>query len=195
MNKNIEQPYGGISQFVESHDKIQVIIPVKKNWFVAAFFGLWLCGWAVGEITALTMIANGFMDGNIFLLLFMLIWFTAWTAGGIFALRTIIWIISGKEIITFSGNTLTTYKKGLLFSKPKTYDTNSIINIRIREYNDGWGASLFQRKPIIAPGIIHFSYGMKTIKMGSGIDYPEAEQILKTIKSKGYLREQHFITE
>lgn len=188
---SIEQPYSGVAQFVESHNSLDIIIPAKKNWFVVAFLAFWMCGWLFGEISVITIIITGMIDGNILMMFFLLFWLVGWTAGGIFALRMLIWVTSGKEVITFTPGTITTSKKNLLFNKPKTYDLNSVKNIRVHEHQDSWG-SYFQKKPLIPPGVIHFSYGMKTIKMGSGIDLPEAEQILKTVKSKGYLREQNF---
>ncbi len=66
----------------------------------AAFLGVWLCGWAVGEVVALGALAQmvytlitgntgpiEISGGGVLAALFLLVWLIGWTFGGILAMR------------------------------------------------------------------------------------------------------------
>lgn len=62
-----------------------ILIPaVKKgigDYAVAAFLGFWLCGWALGEYSAIKSLLTHDKGPN----LFLLAWLGGWTVGGFFA--------------------------------------------------------------------------------------------------------------
>jgi hypothetical protein len=71
------------------------------RWGAAAFIGLWLCGWFVGEVFALTMlgvmiaglVGNGMGGFEWFGLIFLLVWLSGWTVGGLAALRVFVQLV------------------------------------------------------------------------------------------------------
>ncbi len=90
---------------------------------VAAFLALWLCGWAVGEVFALTVLAwgvrawlagrdvlpPGSMPGPALALgagLFVLVWLVFWTIGGVAALRELLLLTAGRDRIVAAPDAL-----------------------------------------------------------------------------------------
>ena len=186
----MEQPYAGKASIQESFNEIKITIPSKTVIFVPIFFTFWLCGWAFGEVSALTMLLKGG-----FASFFMLFWLAGWTAGGLFALRALVWYVAGKEIITVGQGELTIDKKNLIFYKAKTYSLNDARRFRVRDYKPA-GTALFGRRNDLGgfsqTGTIQFDYGMKTIKCAAGVDDAEATFILQKLKDKHLLAERHF---
>lgn len=52
----METPYSGSATLDESYDGIDITIPSKKNWFAIVFLMVWLAGWCMGEMFALSAI-------------------------------------------------------------------------------------------------------------------------------------------
>src|SRR5688572_11137708 len=121
----MEKMNSGRSRINESFGFLEIIIPSRKNYFVIAFLCFWLCGWLMGELAALGagtgILSQGEPAGG-----FIFIWLAFWTLGGLLALATVIWMIAGKEILTFDQNMLTISRKGWIFNRPKTYDLRDI---------------------------------------------------------------------
>lgn len=191
----MEKPYAGKSTFTDTISGLDISIPAPKNWFGIIFIGAWLCGWAFGEVFALTTLINGVEE--VFVGLFMLFWLIMWTAGGVMAFRTLFWMASGKELITFERGQLTLDFDGLLFTRAKTYDIREMQNLRVSE--GGWGTDVWgnsRNMYLMAgkTGKIKFDYGLKTIKFASSIDEAEARFILNKLKEKGILSESNFIS-
>jgi hypothetical protein len=89
----------------------------------AAFLGLWLCGWAMGEYFAggalAGILADRFAPGmraawlpNVHVpvsgaalpvLLFLSVWVTAWTTAGCFAIGTFVSLLFGVPVLRWSG--------------------------------------------------------------------------------------------
>ena len=192
----VEIPFSGNATISEFEGNLEVVIPTKKNWFIVAFISFWLCCWAVAEIMVLGMLLGfGPVGGIGFASLFMLGWLCMWTIGGLFALRIFLWMLTGREVLIFGQGYLTTKKAGLLFHPRKTYAINDIQNLKVEEspqVNLFWGSSRNYLSYLVPPGTIRFDYGFKTIKVGSGLDAPEAQSILEKLKSKGHLFEKNF---
>ena len=190
----MEKPYSGRAVLQESIRDLVIEIPSKKNWFVIIFMVGWLGGWLLGEIAALGFLIGVFVgDEQVFASFFIFFWLIAWTAGGFFAMRAVFWMISGKEIISFRSTELMVQKKGMLLSKPKTYDLNEVKNFSVNA-NSGID-TIFGNIDRTNPwntgnqGMFKFDYGLKTIRFGNGIDEAEARFLLEKIRSKKLLRE------
>ena len=123
----MEKPYAGKAVIEESFNEIKIIIPTKANVFASIFLSFWLCGWAAGEVAAFFALLKDSATS-----FFLIFWLGGWTVGGFFALRTLVWGLVGKEIITITQGELTIEKSRLLFEKPKTYDLNDAKNFRVR---------------------------------------------------------------
>ncbi|MDB5281756.1 MAG: hypothetical protein JWO06_831 [Bacteroidota bacterium] len=190
----MEIPYSGRSIITDNFDRIEISIPVKKNWFIIIFLGAWLGGWLMGETVALAAVTGLF--GKIGPpQLFITFWLVGWTAGGLFAIRTWIWNLSGKEVINIGQGQLTVTKKGALFIKPKTYDLNEVKNVRAQDDEGStniWGVRRNDFWNIGSGGTIRFDYGMKTIKFAGGVDEAEAKSILAMLTEKKILSAKNF---
>lgn len=69
---------------------MELVIPSQIG-FTTAFLGVWLCGWAVGEVFASREVLGGRAP------VFLYVWLLAWTFGGAFALLTFLWALLGRE--------------------------------------------------------------------------------------------------
>jgi hypothetical protein len=59
-----------------------------SRFVIAAFLVFWLCGWAVGFVSAADTVLNGPEGPTVFVILaqgFLVFWLVGWTCGGIFA--------------------------------------------------------------------------------------------------------------
>lgn len=191
----MERPYKGRAIITDHYGNIDVVIPAKRQILVMLFLGFWLCGWLVGEGFALGALLGltSFGGGEIFVSLFLAVWLIGWTLGGLFVMRIFFWMLLGKEVITLGQGRLTINKKGLLFSKPKTYDINEVKGLRVQETATIGGYTTTSRRSVLMNnGTIQFDYGMKTIKFGNGLEVAEGKHILLELKRKGYLYDRNF---
>jgi hypothetical protein len=182
----MEIPYAGKAIIDERFDGIEIIVPPKKNISQIAFLCIWLCAWLAGEIFVPSEIfGSGKSDTPE---LFPIIWLIGWTIGGFFVIRTLIWNIFGKEIITVGQGVLVIQKKGALLYKPKTYNLAEAKNFRAQEeivntniVGNNNNSNLWK---LDDKGTIRFDYGMKTIKFGDGLYEAEANAIIEKLRSK-----------
>jgi hypothetical protein len=189
----MEKPYQGHATIHDSFTEVQIIVPARKNWFVIIFLSAWLCGWFIGEIFVLNAIIAGSAgsSGGIFLL----VWLVAWTVGGFLAIKSWLWIIKGKEIITVGQGQLSIDRKGALFFKPRVYDLNEVKNIRIQDDRpafSGFAEKRSDNSMFNSTGIIRFDYGLRTIKFANGIDEAEAKYILDKLKERRFIMEKNY---
>lgn len=181
----MELPYTGRAIFDDNFGNITITIPTKKNWFIIAFFCVWISMWFFGE----TSVSGGIFSANPGGVdAFEIVWLCGWTIGGLFAIRTIIWNLFGKEIITIGQGALNIDKKGAIFYKAKSYDLREVKNFRAEEesygYNRFGGRSDNSLFNLDKKGTIRFDYGMKTIKFGDGLDEAEANYLLQKLRDK-----------
>jgi hypothetical protein len=76
------------------------------RWMQLAFLSFWLCGWALGEITVIVILAMSLLglgeavdDPPALVLLFLLFWLAGWTFGGISALRAALALVWASDRI------------------------------------------------------------------------------------------------
>jgi hypothetical protein len=191
----MEKPYTGRAIVTDTFLGVEILIPAQKNLGVIIFLGVWLCGWAFGEIFAIITVLGGGTDTDIGVKAFMLVWLFGWTIGGYFAFKMAIWSLIGKEIITVEHGQLTIDKKGAIFYSPKSYDVSDIKALRVQE--DVYDSN--NRRNTVNgfnnTGTIRFDYGMKTIKFGSGIDEAEAKAIIEKLVSMNLVNEKNLSKE
>ncbi len=191
----MEKPYSGRAKVFETIKGLSIEIPPKRNWFLIIFMTGWLGGWLMGEFAVLGML-SGLFGGGIgesFGGFFALFWLIAWTAGGFFAIRSWLWMIAGKEIISFDRNELKISKKAALLYSPKTYDLKEVKNFSLNptlSSNSVFGANYNKDFwSLGSNGIFKFDYGYKTIMIANGLDEAEGRHILEKIKAKNLIKE------
>ena len=91
----------------------QFIIPARKNWFVIPFLFVWLTGWTLGGVAAITQVVNG--EGG-FLLVWMIFWAVAW----LFVLSQLTYMLVGKEFVRCTHGDISIGYKSFLLSKTWT---------------------------------------------------------------------------
>ncbi len=193
------QPFSGNAIWTDDFNGTTVTIPSKGNRVAVAFLVLWLCFWAIGFLGVLSVLIGGvysFFMGTLqnqsyFVGVFLFVWLSGWSAGGYFALKYLLWMIRGREIITIENGLLSIQKKGSVGDKKKTYDLNEATGFRVTQRVE---IGYYRSKSVnlIQSGIIAFDYGMKTINFGENIDEAEAKFILKKYQEKGLLKEKNF---
>jgi hypothetical protein len=160
-----------------------VIIPSRKNYFTLAFLMVWLAGWTIGGIAAITALLMPATEG--LPQAFMLFWLCGWAIGWIFATTTILWQLFGKEIIIVTSGVLTIYKSLHFGFHRKMY---AVGNIRNMEHHAQPARSKFYNKAqvgsIFGISVLSFDYGAKTINFGRGLDKAEARNLLEFMKKK-----------
>ncbi len=185
----MEKPYSGRAHINESTREFTIEIPSRKNWLIIIFMTAWLGAWLIGELSALGIVA-GILSGNEQDLasLFVLFWLAAWTIAGFFIIRTLVWMIAGKEIISFSNTELKIHKKAMLLSKVKTYDIKEVKDFAVipntSTDNIFGGIDGLKFWNMGNQGSLKFDYGLKTVKLAMGIDEAEAKSLLDKIQSK-----------
>lgn len=168
---------------------IEITIPAKKNWFAILFIGFWLIAWAVALFFVSATLINSFIDNasessgfGWFGRVFTIAWLGGWTVGGFFALKSLLWMIAGKETILVTYDGITIGKHRVLYTSKKEYSRSHIKEIRTESGAQGWykGFNVFGQNT----GLIAFDYGAKTIKFGICEHEAEAKYILETIKKR-----------
>ena len=164
-------------------DGTRVVIPARRNLFVVAFLGVWLCGWAVGEVTAAGFLMSAFgSEGALIASPFLLFWLCGWTIGGAVVIGLLLWNLIGKEVVTLEHGVLTIAKQLGPVGLPKRYDLSHVRDARVapppvrsgrRQYRGtgwpGFGAVLSG---------IAFDYGARTFHFGADLDEAEAKYLL-----------------
>jgi len=122
----------------ENFEGSQVTIKAQgaARYFGAAFLGIWLCGWLVGEVVALSflfVIAWYLTTGELLIHKttlpqgpglyaiggFLLVWGTFWTIGGLGALREFGRLLWGSETILLRPDSIRITHKAFPFSKSR----------------------------------------------------------------------------
>ena len=101
------------------------------------------------------------------------------------------WTSFGKELIAIDGESLVIAHKGLLFSKPKAYESVGIYDMRVEMNNGGVVGQFVIRKDHLnagSNGIIRFGYGKEIVRFGGGVDRAEARAIILKMTHDGYLQ-------
>jgi hypothetical protein len=175
------KPPGPRHQVLEQADGIAIRIPTRRNLFILVFLSLWLCGWAVGEVSApIAFFASARKNPGTDA--FLLIWLCGWTVGGAFAICVWLWQFKGCEIITVSPVGLGIRHEVIGFGLTRSYELSEIRDLRIappvfnpfdfRSRMSIWG---------IGGGTIAFDYGYKTFRFAAGVDEAEARIIFQKI--------------
>lgn len=163
---------------------LEVVVPGRRNWFVAVFLGLWLCGWAMGEVTVPVMFAQGKVR-EAGAELFLIVWFLGWTLGGSVALYSFGWLVSGRERVVFSATRIGIKCEVFGLGRMREYDAAHVRALRFsavpanpfdfRHALTFWGGG---------GGLLSFDYGATTVRFGAGIEESEAKSLAAEIRRR-----------
>src|SRR5688572_28836534 len=109
------EPLGAARYRLESDASGERIrIPARKFVFAMLFLPVWLTGWTVGGIVAITELLTTFS-------LFMLVWLSFWAVGWVAAAGTLAWMAFGSETLRVAGEDLEVGHHMLGWSRRKVY--------------------------------------------------------------------------
>jgi hypothetical protein len=161
---------------------MRISIPVRRNIFLTAFLGLWLIGWAWGEITVPRL---AFCAKTQEAPLFVLAWLGMWTLVGGLAIYVFLWRLVGKEIVSVDGLLLKIKKDIFGYGRLKEYELASVRSLRVAPDSFNlWDFSAALRFWGVGGGTIAFDYGASTNRFGAGVDEAEAKDIVTRIKER-----------
>jgi hypothetical protein len=176
------QPPGPRHTAEDDGTTLTITIPARRNAFLVAFIGLWLCGWILGEITGLVgMFGARKQPGGIF----VLVWLCGWTIGGAFALYVWMWMVRGREIVRLSPTALMIKRDIFGAGRTRNYDITKVARLRLAPliYNPfDWQRSMAFWG--LGGGPIAFDYGYSTVRFGSGLDEAEAAKISQRVRAR-----------
>ena len=164
-------------------DGTRVVVPARRSLFLVGFLSLWLCGWAVGEVTAAGFLMSAFgSEGALIASPFLLFWLCGWTIGGAVVIGLLLWNLIGKEVVTLEHGVLTIAKQLGPVGLPKRYDLSHARDARVaplpvrsgRRHYRGTGWPGFGA---VLSGIA-FDYGARTFHFGADLDEAEAKYLL-----------------
>lgn len=177
---------------IESFEnKVEVIIPSRKNVLYFVWFAIWMFMWgyATSRLFLLweLMIKGAFeTNGNevLMMVIVCLVPFLVALLGmGAFAIHTVVWHISGREIIQATPQALTVTKQVFRWKWSKVYSSKEIRDLRT---NTQKLSMFFPRKRVKrflgGPGMITFDYDRRTPSFGFDISDKEAEHIIIALK-------------
>jgi len=166
----------------QTSDGVQISLPAKRNIFLMLFLAAWLVGWCFGEVFATRELLFGRNEEPI---LFLGAWLVGWTIGGGFALYSWCWMLRGREVIALRTDTLVTRRDLWGLGRSREYDLLHVKNLRVAPMTwnpyDWSGGMQFWG---LGGGPIAFDYGSRTVRFGSGLDEPEAREIVQELRSR-----------
>jgi hypothetical protein len=162
--------------------EVKIVIPARKNIFLLAFTGFWLCGWAAGELMVSAQLLKG-TSADLGATLILVAWLGAWTVCGGFAIYAWLWNLCGKEVVTASRHSLEISREIFRFRRPREFDGKSIGDLRVSPtpFNPWDFKSGMQFCGLPGSGPIAFDYGAKTYRFGAGLDEAEAKKLVVAI--------------
>jgi hypothetical protein len=187
----MEKPYQGRAIVEDNFDYLKITIPAKRNYISIVWICMWMLFWGYIGSTGVTELFVAKEDSNHGFLIF---WLSSWALGLVTAVKTIIWLFWGREIIEIGMGTFSISRKNDLFTREKVYDLNECREFRIREVDSEsdrkhWFIFYYRNKE---RGTIAFDYGMRNFCFGEDLYEPEAQYLLNVMKSKRVLTESQF---
>ena len=150
-------------------------IPAVRNYFTLIFLGIWLVGWTIGGIFALSQLF--FSTEVLFTQLFLLVWLAGWAVGWMLVASAILWQLMGREVIFVTSGALVLETRLIVRIRRRIFPVKQISDLRHIEY-----IPPNTRKAAIGAPTISFNYRGKTIRVGRGLDKADAQEVIDILK-------------
>jgi len=156
-------------------EAVRVVMPVPRVGCVIVFLGLWMIGWVAGEFSALRGLIFGGIGLNI-ATLFLLVWLVGWTAGGVVFGSILLLMLDGREIVSVGDGIVRRRVEAFGVGLSWRYPLEQVSNWR--PTGDESGVKSFMAFDHDGPK------GSKTIRFGTGLTEPRAEEICAEVWSR-----------
>jgi hypothetical protein len=162
---------------------LKIVIPSAKN----AFLIIGLLVSPLVTIFGIIFLGGIIIFGNIgpaviILILFLLLWI----AIGTFNFVILAWNLAGEETLIIDSSEMRTEKTVIGLHFRKAFHTLDMTAFRVISH--AGLRNYYESYYFVNVGRIAFDYGMKTYRVGQGLNEVEARQLIKLIKETGYLR-------
>jgi len=157
-------------------DGITVHIKTKKNWFMLFFLPVWLTGWTLGGIVAITSVVTR-PD------LFLVVWLCGWAVGEAWAICSFLWNAFGEEKISIQGGLFTHKREVFGRGLARVFPLHELINLRA----SGFFGDSSSGNPMAPWGLaggtvaVDTRYG-DTYKFGIHLEEKDAVALAKTLE-------------
>jgi hypothetical protein len=174
----MEHPKQMLSTITQTDTQLLISIPKKKSWVLIVFLFIIALEFLNGIIQVVCLADDIPMGMRITILLISL-------TALYFILKIVLWQIKGKREIILTDTELRFNKRSPLLSTTKTYATEHIQSIDIKDETVSEGPlAMLQLLGIKDKIKITFTYGYDSVTIASGIDITEAIELKTRIKKK-----------
>jgi len=174
----IVEPGKGRAIIEHKDTGLRITIPARTRFLPTAIAILFSPLWIFGEIAVIyKLVTEPLSSGTAF----FAFWFTIWTLGGLWSLSSLLWNLSGKEVIDLDAVTLRRRKQIPLFSRSREYAVAGIAALRLAPPRI-YGYYYQQDMSFLHfndTGAIAFDHGRDTCRLGAGLDQAEASHVIK----------------
>jgi hypothetical protein len=153
-------------------DALVVTMPVPRVGCTMAFLGVWLTGWAFGEVAAIGALVQ-LLETPSAGLAFIIVWLLAWTVAGASAAASLAVMLNGLEIVTLAPDGLRRRIEAFGVGRTRTYEPTRVEDLRAVSASRGGG------------GFVAFDYGSRTVRFGSGLTAEDADRIVAALLEYG----------
>jgi hypothetical protein len=162
---------------------VDVTIASRRNYFVAMFIAIWLCGWFFGETSAWQTLATPHpaVAAHPQSDLFLVVWLCIWTIGGCGAAVAALWNIAGRELVRFSGSEVSLRREVFGVGFGTRYDPTRVTNLRCVDMVPGPFGTMSRSPFGWGGGPLAFDYGAKSVRFGAGMDSAEGQPLVEKI--------------
>ncbi len=168
------------------NEEIEIPVPVKKD-IVISFL---LSCMSLASIIVISFILGSLLNPIYFP---ATIYFSLGVIVTYFVYWGMAWKLKGNRSIVIDTKYLIIFEKIVAVSKQKVYRLHKINNLTIDKrykYNLWQRIKSFWTKD--GGGCIKFYYEDKLVKIGNGLTVKQAENLLKILKEKQFLKEENF---
>lgn len=162
---------------VDRNGSVEAIrINARRQVFVLLFLPVWLTGWTVGGVVAISQVLHEFS-------LFLCLWLCGWAVGWVFAAGTIAWMLMGAETARVVAGDLELGVEIGPWKRRKLYQGVQIKDLRAAPANPMANFQMsgpFMRQ--MQGGAVQFTYGARTVRFAAGLDEAEGRLIIERLK-------------
>ena len=185
----------------DSPEGLEIVIPAPRIWPVVVFLGVWLVGWATGEVFALRQILS---PAPVQAKVFLAVWVAFWTFGGTAALSICMWMLVGHERVRLRPDALTIQREAFGLGPTRVFELDRIRNLRaqplppLSEVTVASNAQAPDGAPVVSaeqaktilrvigiggPGI-SFTYASRPVRFGAALDPMEAQMLVTQLQAR-----------
>lgn len=180
---DMERPYDSRSIVECSAERLQIVIPRKRDWLVLVVLSIGLLFWSVIISILLwnflEILANSRSGSLLVLIPIMMLIVIGILIFRNFALR---W--KSAEIITVQNGKLILERRSRLKDPREIYELTEMNDIRVYDDADDFSWIEARSRTFRQNTMIRFEYGSETVRFATEISYAEAEYLLALINTR-----------